>query len=238
MIFQEPMTSLNPVYTVGTQVMEPLMLHEKMSSKQARARAIELFQEVGIPEPERRLDAYPHELSGGLRQRVVIAMAISCRPKILIADEPTTALDVTIQAQILKLLKSLQEKYQMGLLLITHDLGVVAEVAHRVSVMYTGKIVETATVSDFFKSPLHPYSRGLLASIPRPGKELKPIKGMVPSLRQLPPGCTFHPRCTERFEPCDKLVPELLPLPPNESSNAPTLHRTRCHAVHPPRGEK
>jgi len=211
MIFQEPMTSLNPVYTVGWQIAEPVRLHQRKSRRDARARAVELLRLVGIPEPETSVDSYPHQLSGGQRQRVMIAMALACEPKLLLADEPTTALDVTIQAQILELLRELQKRLSMSILLITHDLGVVAENAEHVVVMYAGRVVESAPVRDLFAKPMHPYTRGLLESIPRPGKHrrLRTIEGMVPDLRRLPPGCRFADRCALRIERCNREEPPL-----------------------------
>ncbi len=209
MIFQEPMTSLNPVLTIGRQVTETLVLHQKLSKSEATARAIEMLNLVRIPEAARRIRQYPHELSGGMRQRVMIAMALSCNPKILIADEPTTALDVTIQAQILQLIQELKEKLGTAVILITHDLGVVAETAQRVVVMYAGRKVEEASVDDLFAMPLHPYTRGLMAAIPRLGSaigdtrhRLTEIPGMVPSLRDAAPGCSFAPRCEFATERC------------------------------------
>jgi peptide/nickel transport system ATP-binding protein len=224
MIFQEPMTSLNPVYTVGWQIIEAVRLHKKTSRREARARAIELLRLVGIGEPETNVDAYPHQLSGGQRQRVMIAMALACEPKLLLADEPTTALDVTIQAQILELLRDLQQRMAMSILLITHDLGVVAENASHVVVMYAGKVVETSPVAELFAAPRHPYTRGLLESIPRPGGRgrLHTIEGVVPDLRQMPQGCRFADRCPLRIERCD-LEPDLAPVGPPASG-----HASRC----------
>lgn len=217
MIFQEPMSSLNPVYTLGTQIGEPLVLHRGMSSEQARAEAIHLLGLVGMPSPERRVDEYPHQLSGGMRQRAMIAMALSCRPALLIADEPTTALDVTVQAQILDLLQGLQAELGMSILMITHDLGVVASVAHRALVMYAGRTVEQADVVGLFENPRHPYTAGLFESLPRlhdrsgrPLTRLRPIEGSVPDALSFPPGCRFHPRCRYAFEPCSRRVPPLL----------------------------
>ena len=211
MIFQEPMTSLNPVYTVGSQIGEAIKIHRRVGRKAARERAIEMLKLVGIPSPEERVDAYPHELSGGMRQRVMIAMALSCDPKLLIADEPTTALDVTIQAQILELLRRLQHQLGMSIIFITHDLGVVAEFASDVVVMYAGRVVETGSVAQLFRDPLHPYTRGLLVSVPpldasrSPGTptRLPTIDGVVPRLTDLPPGCRFAERCHFRADQVD-----------------------------------
>jgi oligopeptide/dipeptide ABC transporter ATP-binding protein len=209
MIFQDPMTSLNPVFTVGEQIAEALRLHRKLSRKDARQAAIDAMKEVAIPDPERRANDYPHQLSGGMRQRVMIAMALACDPKLLIADEPTTALDVTIQAQILELLNELRKTRELGVLLITHDLGVVAEVADRVAVMYTGKVVEESPVDELFARPKHPYTEGLLRSVPKLSAEnvakkerLETIEGTVPSPTELPPGCHFAPRCAYRLPRC------------------------------------
>jgi len=213
MIFQEPMTSLNPVYPCGEQVAEAIRVHQKVNQQEADNRSIELFKLVGIPGPERRAKDYPHELSGGMRQRVMIAMALSCDPKLLIADEPTTALDVTIQAQILELLRRIQEEKRMAIMLITHDLGVIAEMAQDVVVMYAGKIVEQGTVEQIFEKPLHPYTQGLLASIPgsgTKGKRLNVIKGTVPHPFNLPPGCLFAPRCPHAFDRCPTAFPALM----------------------------
>ena len=216
MIFQEPMTSLNPVLTIGRQIAETLMLHRGLSHGEALMRAVEMLRLVNMPEPERRTTQYPHQLSGGMRQRVMIAMALACNPKLLIADEPTTALDVTIQAQILDLMRKLKEKTGAAIVLITHDLGVVAEMAQRVVVMYAGRKVEEAPVAALFAQPRHPYTQGLLHSIPRLGdaeasgrKRLTEIPGMVPSLREEIPGCIFAPRCTYVTERCRREYPPL-----------------------------
>jgi oligopeptide/dipeptide ABC transporter ATP-binding protein len=214
MIFQEPMTSLNPVYTCGEQIVEAVRLHQKVSRREARNRAIEMLRLVGIPAPEQRVKEYPHQLSGGMRQRVMIAMALSCNPSVLIADEPTTALDVTIQAQILDLLEGLQERLGMAILLITHDLGVVAEVCDRVAVMYGGRVVEYAAAEPLFRETLHPYTGGLFTSIPKLGEEggrLRVIPGTVPNPIDFPPGCTFHPRCHLAIADCAEREPALLP---------------------------
>ena len=209
MIFQDPMTSLNPVYTVGEQIAEALRLHRRLSRKDAKAAAVAAMREVSIPDPARRADDYPHQLSGGMRQRVMIAMALACDPKLLIADEPTTALDVTIQAQILELLDGLRKTRELAVLLITHDLGVVAEVADRVAVMYTGRIVEASPVAELFARPKHPYTEGLLRSVPKLTaaeaqklERLQTIEGTVPKLTELPPGCHFAPRCPHRMPRC------------------------------------
>lgn len=206
MIFQEPMTALNPVFTVGFQIMEAILLHQDVNKEQARTMAIDMLRKVGIPEPEKRVDEYPHELSGGMRQRAMIAMALSCNPKLLFADEPTTALDVTIQAQIVELVKKLRETLGMAIIWITHDLGVIAGLAHRVMVMYAGYIVERAPVEDLYANPLHPYTRGLMGSLPRvdvqSDADLVNIEGMPPDLLQKPVGCPFAPRCRWAFERC------------------------------------
>ena len=210
MIFQEPMTSLNPVYTIGTQMTDVIALHQGLGKRAARESAIEMLRLVGIPDPAKRMDDYPHNLSGGMRQRVMIAMALSCRPKLIIADEPTTALDVTIQAQILETLKELRQEIGLAVLLITHALGVIAEMAERVIVMYAGKVVEEAPVGDLFHSPAHPYTVGLLQSIPKidGGKEpLHVIDGVVPNLGAMPAGCRFHPRCPKAKEVCSTSEP-------------------------------
>ena len=212
MIFQEPMTSLNPVFSIGRQLEEVLLLHQQLGKRAARDQALEFLQRVGIPSPERRLAQYPHELSGGMKQRVMLAMAIACRPRLLIADEPTTALDVTIQAQIMELLRSLQQEFGMAVLLITHDLGVVAHFAERVLVMYAGKIVERGSVRDIFKRASHPYTQALIGALPdpqKPAKRLAAIPGRVPSPSTLPLGCAFCARCAHAFEPCPGREPPL-----------------------------
>ncbi|MBH0164322.1 ABC transporter ATP-binding protein [Fictibacillus sp. 7GRE50] len=210
MIFQEPMTALNPVFTVGFQIREPLMIHQKLSKKQAHARGVELLKMVGIPSPAERMNQFPHELSGGMRQRVMIAIALSCNPSLLIADEPTTALDVTIQAQIIDLLNDLKEQLDMSMIMITHDMGVVAEIADRVIVMYAGEIIEEGRVEEIFDNPQHPYTKGLLASVPNvddPEFDLKPIAGSMPMLNEQIPGCRFHPRCPYAFNKCMEQSP-------------------------------
>jgi peptide/nickel transport system ATP-binding protein len=218
MIFQEPMTSLNPVLTVGKQIGETLRLHQGLSSRDAEKRAIEMLVLVGIPAPQRRVREYPHQLSGGMRQRVMIAMALACNPKLLIADEPTTALDVTIQAQILDLMRDLKSRLGSAIMLITHDLGVVAEMCQRVVVMYAGRKVEEAPVAELFARPLHPYMRGLLGSIPRVGaigNALQEIPGMVPPLSDLPDGCAFAPRCGLADDRCRAVYPAFEPKRPD-----------------------
>ena len=214
MIFQEPMTSLNPVYTIGQQLVEALLLHENVTKSEAKERAIEMLKLVKIPLAERRFDEYPHQLSGGMRQRVMIAMALCCNPDMLICDEPTTALDVTIQAQILDLINELKEKTGTSVMMITHDLGVIAEVADDVMVMYAGKVVEHATCDQIFDKPMHPYTDGLMKCIPKldddDTKELSVIKGMVPSFDDMPAGCAFCPRCPEAREICRQKMPELV----------------------------
>ena len=223
MIFQEPMTSLNPVYRVGKQIVEAIRTHENVSKKEARERAIDMLRKVGIPSPEKRIDDYPHQMSGGMRQRVMIAMALSCNPKLLIADEPTTALDVTIQAQILDLLRRLRDDTGMAVLLITHDLGVVSETADRVVVMYCGQVVEEAEVRTLFDHPMHPYTLGLLKSIPRleddDSKRLYMIKGMVPNPLEMPPGCHFSDRCDSCMDICREKIPNLVDI---------DGHKVRC----------
>ena len=232
-VFQEPMTALNPVFTIGSQIEETLRVHGRATRATARARAIELLASVSVPEPQRRVAEYPHQLSGGLRQRALIALALACEPKLLIADEPTTALDVTIQAQILELLRELQRRLGLGLLLITHDLGVVAEMADRVAVMYAGRIVEHAPVKPLFAEPKHPYTRGLLASIPggAPGTRLSAIQGTVPPLGGLPPGCSFVTRCPNRFEPCDTVHPgdTIFPLASTGGRPGPAERSVKCY---------
>jgi oligopeptide/dipeptide ABC transporter ATP-binding protein len=226
LIFQEPMTALNPVYPVGEQIAESVRLHQKKSRAEARALAIDMLRLVGIPAPEERVDNYPHELSGGMRQRVMIAMAMSCNPEVLIADEPTTALDVTIQAQILELIRKLQQERGMSVLLITHDLGVVAENAHEVAVMYAGKVVEYAPVEALFATPRHPYTIGLLRSLPElaaPGQRLATIPGIVPPATRFPSGCRFRTRCSLAQARCAEVEPVLEPL-----AGQPE-HRVACH---------
>jgi len=217
MIFQEPMTSLNPVFTIGNQIKEAVQLHQGLNSRQAEQKAVEMLNLVGLPDPRRRIYEYPHQLSGGMRQRVMIGMALSCHPGLLIADEPTTALDVTVQAQILELMLDLQAKINMSIMMITHNLGVIAEMANRVIVMYCGKIVEAASVRRIFHHPLHPYTRQLLASVPHLGTDqtrLQEIPGVVPNLYALPTGCDFHPRCAETRKFCRVKSPALVELEP------------------------
>ncbi|MEO5968909.1 MAG: ABC transporter ATP-binding protein [Bdellovibrionia bacterium] len=233
MIFQEPMTSLNPVFTIGNQIREAIGLHQKLSKTEIRDQAVEMLKLVGIPAPEKRVDDYPHQLSGGMRQRIMIAMALSCNPQILIADEPTTALDVTIQAQILELLKELQQKVGMALILITHDLGVVAEMADEVAVMYAGRIVEQGNVREIFREPKMPYTRGLLNSIPIMNKDptgkmkkkrLQAIPGIVPDLLHLPQGCRFQERCSYVIPECKQQEPDLRVV----ASHPLMPHKIRC----------
>ncbi len=237
MIFQEPMTSLNPVYTVGDQIGEAVKLHQRADDRTARERSLEMLRQVGIPAPEDRIDRYPHELSGGMRQRVMIAMALACNPALLIADEPTTALDVTIQAQILDLLKRLQAERRMAVMLITHDLGVVAETCEEVVVMYAGRVVERAKAARLFASPRHPYTAGLLRSIPgaahREGttkKRLAAIPGVVPALGQWPTGCRFRDRCDRAVEACARIDPPLAEVAPGREA--------ACHNPVPPAAEE
>ncbi len=223
MVFQEPMTALNPVFTVGDQVAEVLTTHKEITAADALDQAVELLRSVGIPSPEKRVHEYPHQLSGGMRQRVMIAMAIACRPKLVLADEPTTALDVTIQAHILELLGRLQAEMGMALMLVTHDLGLIAERAHEVAVMYAGRIVEQAGTRELFAEPLHPYTRGLMASLPKPGEtkrtRLRTIPGAVPRLSELPAGCRFAPRCELAGGVCET-QPDLVEVRPG--------HTVRC----------
>jgi oligopeptide/dipeptide ABC transporter ATP-binding protein len=218
MIFQEPMTALNPVFSIGNQIAESIILHQGLRKKKAMEKAVEALRKVDIPAPQQRVKEYPHQLSGGMRQRAMIAMALACNPKILIADEPTTALDVTIQAQILDLMTKLKEDFGAAVILITHDLGVVAETAQKVAVMYAGKVVETGSAHDIFTNPRHPYTQGLLQSLPKlkigdqarePSQRLTEIKGVVPSLFDLPPGCKFAPRCPHAFDVCHDTEPTL-----------------------------
>jgi oligopeptide/dipeptide ABC transporter ATP-binding protein len=226
MIFQDPMTSLNPVYTVGDQIVEAIVTHEQASKQEAKRRAVELLRQVGIPNPQQRVDDYPHQFSGGMRQRAMIAMALSCNPDVLIADEPTTALDVTIQAQILELLDRLRADFDSAVILITHDLGVVAEVADDVLVMYAANVVEQADVNQLFGRPQHPYSWGLMGSLPRLETEverLTQIPGQPPSLLRPPAGCRFHPRCPHVMEVCKTTVPELVP------TQRDAEHLQACH---------
>lgn len=213
MIFQEPMTSLNPVFTAGDQIIEAIMIHQKAGKREARSKAIDMLRLVGIPSPERRIDDYPHQMSGGMRQRVMIAMALSCNPKLLIADEPTTALDVTIQAQILSLMLKIRQDLGTAIMLITHDLGVIAETVEKVAVMYAGKIVESADVVSVFRAPLHPYTSGLLGSIPRLNEDcerLHVIEGVVPNPFNMPIGCRFCPRCAYAERICMEQEPQLV----------------------------
>jgi len=232
MIFQEPMTSLNPVFTVGNQIAESIHIHNRdLSRKELREKTLHMLKLVGIPSPETRIDNYPHQLSGGMRQRIMIAMALSCNPQLLIADEPTTALDVTIQAQILDLIKKLQKEFKTALILITHDLGVVAETCDNVAVMYAGRIIEEGTAEDIFNHPKHPYTKGLLNSVPhfetsQRRKRLETIPGIVPSLANLPQGCRFQARCTFVTEECKKIDPPL--------SKIEKDHRAACY--HPVQG--
>ena len=225
MIFQDPMTSLNPVFTVGDQISEAIILHQKVSKKEAREKSIKIMSLVGIPSADERVDNYPFEFSGGMRQRVMIAMALSCNPELLIADEPSTSLDVTIQAQILELLKATSEEFDMSIILITHDMGVIAEMCDRVAVMYAGYICEAGDIMIIFKSPYHPYTRGLLGAIPRPDaarEDLTIIRGAIPNLINPPSACRFHPRCDYWMEGlCETVLPSIVEIEPG--------HDVRCH---------
>ncbi len=226
MIFQEPMTSLDPVFTIGHEIIETILLHQNVTKKEAEKRAIQMLEVVGIPDAQKRIKNYPHELSGGMRQRIMIAMALSCNPALLIADEPTTALDVTIQAQILKLINDLKKKFNTAVIIITHDLGVISEMCDYVAVMYAGHIVEYTDIFTLFEKPMHPYTQGLNRSIPRMDREtrtLETIKGIVPNLLHLPPGCPFNSRCEYAFEHCFKEIPELIEVEPH--------HLIKCHLV-------
>jgi oligopeptide/dipeptide ABC transporter ATP-binding protein len=227
MIFQEPMTALNPVLTIGEQIIETVRRHEKIGRREARNRSIEALRRVGIPSPEKRIDDYPHRLSGGMRQRVMISMALICRPKLLIADEPTTALDATIQAQILNLMLDLQDEYGMGIVFISHDLQVVSAFAERVMIMYLGRVVEEATAATLFQAPRHPYTEGLLNSVPpidRDVDRLAAIEGSVPPINELPPGCRFAPRCTYARPECDSALPPLIQV--GEDHHAACIRNT------------
>jgi oligopeptide/dipeptide ABC transporter ATP-binding protein len=223
MIFQEPMTSLNPVFTIGNQIMEAIILHQRLSKKDARTKAIDMLTEVGISTPEKRCDEYPHQLSGGMRQRAMIAMALSCRPALLIADEPTTALDVTIQAQVLELMNKLRSEFKASILFITHDLGVIAKMADHVAVMYLGKVAEAGTVGEIFHDPRHPYTQGLMHSIPSIAAarniKLTPIEGVVPDLFHLPPGCGFAPRCPNAMDICRVRIPPVFQVTPGKQTS-------------------
>jgi peptide/nickel transport system ATP-binding protein len=224
MIFQDPMTSLHPFYKVGDQIAEAILQHQKVSKKQAFEQAVDMLSKVNIPRPADRAKQYPHEFSGGMRQRAMIAMALALNPDLLIADEPTTALDVTVQAQILDLIDRLKDEFNAAVIIITHDLGVVAEHCDDIQVMYAGKAIEFGNTDDIYYRPLHPYTWGLLGSIPKLGEEtdrLQPIRGLPPSLINVPPGCAFHPRCPYRFEPCDQEVPALVPVDGH--------HASACH---------
>ena len=226
MIFQEPMTALNPVYTVGRQAREAILLHQKMSREEAKARVIEIFRQIGIPEPEKRYNAFPHQLSGGLRQRVMIGMAMVCEPQLLIADEPTTALDVTIEAQILRLMKRLRDEKGTSILMITHNMGVVAQMCDYVYVMYAGKVMEQAETFELFRNTRHPYTQGLLKSIPRMNSQVErlySIRGVVPNLLRLPAGCSFCTRCDKADERCRQEWPGFYQVSPG--------HFVRCHGA-------
>ena len=231
LIFQEPMTALNPVFTIGDQIAETLVVHRRANHRDGMGKAAELLDAVRLPDARSRVNDYPHQLSGGMRQRVLIAMALACRPSLVIADEPTTALDVTIQAQILDLLREMKAAFNLSLLLITHDLGVLAGTADRVAVMYAGRIVEQGPVRTIFREPAHPYTRGLLASMPggAPGERLRAIDGNVPILGELPPGCAFNPRCPDRFEPCTAAPPPDYPVGAD--------HQAKCY-LHDPIGSR
>jgi oligopeptide/dipeptide ABC transporter ATP-binding protein len=224
MIFQEPMTSLNPLFTIGNQVADPIVLHQGKNPEEARELTLKALKNVGLPSPEKRIDQYPHELSGGMKQRVMIAMAVACKPKLLIADEPTTALDATVQAQILELLDTLRKETGMAILLITHNLGIVAQYADRVAVMYAGKVIEEAPVENIFESPAHPYTRGLLNSLPgdESGKKLDAIPGTVPHPGFIPRGCAFHPRCDKVMPHCKEMQPPQFAISGKED------HQTAC----------
>ena len=244
MIFQDPMTSLNPLLPIERQLTEVLCLHKRISRREARKKAIDGLADVGIPSPDKRIDQYPHELSGGMRQRVMIAMGLLCEPKLLLADEPTTALDVTIQAQVLELMKDLQKRHGTAIVLVTHDLGVVAGMSDRINVMYGGRLVETATTMDLFKKPLHPYTLGLMGSIPTlhsdPGEDLISIPGQPPDLAEMPPGCAFEPRCAWKVERCAKERPESMSL---SNTNSGAQRTSACFEVQklaegkPPQGQ-
>jgi len=226
MVFQEPLTSLNPVFTIGDQIKEAILVHEEVGSDELRKRCVTLLKDVGIPSPEQRLKDYPHQLSGGQRQRVMIAMALACNPDLIIADEPTTALDVTVQAQILNLMRSIQHQESMSILYITHDLGVVANIADRVYVMYAGVIAEQGNTSQIFQNPCHPYTQGLLASLPsrsRRGQRLHSIPGAVPNPAYKPPGCPFHPRCSFAVETCKTQFPEMCDHGEGHLSRCPVM---------------
>jgi oligopeptide/dipeptide ABC transporter ATP-binding protein len=236
MVFQEPMTSLNPVFTIGSQISEVLTLHQRLSKRDAIQKSIEMLKTVGIPEPERRIHEYPHQLSGGMRQRVMIAIALACRPKILIADEPTTALDVTIQAQILELLLNLKKEFGSAVILITHDLGVIAETAERVVIVYAGRVVEEAETAELFHAPKHPYTQELLKSIPdikssgkKENRYLHEIKGIVPSIFHLPAGCKFHPRCPYVMDICREKEPDLFQNGENHTARCWLLKKEYAH---------
>ena len=215
MIFQEPMTSLNPIQTCGKQIMEPMFLHQHLHKQEAKKKAVDLLRLCGIPDPEQRFHEYPHQMSGGMRQRVMIAMALACNPQLLIADEPTTALDVTIQAQILELMKDIKQRQSMSIIMITHDLGIVADFCDRVLIFYTGQVVESAPVKELFSTPMHPYTQGLIRALPKISedvKRLEAIEGMVPDVNEMPRGCHFHPRCPYAMERCQQNAPPLIEL--------------------------